>query len=203
MILDLQNYESIKTHLFVRIEVSYYKASEGSAPVSQILTFSDYNLPYVINGETYLGMGKLMGLSASTSEIRTSSGEFNITLSGIPNSSVYEIVNSRIKGCPVRIYRVLFDPVTNEKIDIPGNPMAKYRGFVNNYSLQEEYDSQSRTSSNSILLVCNSAIDVLQNKVTGRKTNPASQKKFYSSDLCMDRVPTLENATFDFGKPKG
>jgi hypothetical protein len=79
--------------------------------------------------------------------------------------------------------------------------LTKYRGFVNNYSLQEDFDIVSRTSTNSIILICNSAVDVLQNKFTGRKTNPESQKKFFPNDVSMDRVPTLENATFDFGGP--
>lgn len=199
MTINLSQYTSIKSNLFVRIKVGKYNSDSGTE-YDKVLTFSDYHIPYDINGEYYYGLGKLLGLSASVSELRPSSGDFTITISGVPNSSITEVLNSSFRGSQVWIYRVLFNPVTNEKIDIPGNPMAKFRGFVNNVSLQEEFDN--RTASNTILLVCNSAIDVLQNKVTGRKTNPASQKKFYSSDICMDRVTTLENAAFDFGKPK-
>jgi len=95
----------------------------------------------------------------------------------------------------------LFDPVTNTPLEIEGNPLARFRGFVNNYSLQEDYDNSTRTSTNTLVLVCSSSLDVLSNKVNGRKTNPYSQKRFYPDDLSMDRVPTLENATFDFGAP--
>jgi hypothetical protein len=45
-------------------------------------------------------------------------------------------------------------------------------------------------------------VNVLENKVAGRKTNPKSQKQFYPSDRSMDRVPTLKGATYNFGAPQ-
>jgi len=195
----LNGYNSIENHLFVRIEVDYYKSSSSSSPISTVLRFSDRRTPFVINGETYTGLGNLVSITSSSSELRTSSGELSISISGIPNSSIYEIVNSRIKGCPVTIYRGIFNPVTGELLGVENNPMSRYKGFVNNYSLQENYDIDQRLASNTIVLICNSSIDVLQNKVTGRTTSPTSQKKFYPSDISMDRVTNLENATFNFG----
>jgi len=200
--IDLSSYTSIQSNLFVRIQVDYYKDSPNATPRQEILRFSDFKYPIEVNGEVYQALGGLMGITDTRSEIRASSGELTITISGIPNTSIYEIVNSRIKGSPVMVTRVLFDPATNQMLNIPGNPLAKYRGFVNNYSLQEDYDVRSRTSTNTIVLTCASAIDVLANKVSGRKTNPYSQRKFFPNDLSMNRVPTLENATFNFGAPK-
>lgn len=194
---SFETLKSVQSHLFVKVEVSYYKETPSSTPVAKNLLFSDYRSDFVINDESYRGVGNLMSISSSSSEIRTSSGELSIVLSGIPNSAIYEIVNSRIKGCPVTIYRGIFDPVSQNNIQV----LNRYRGFVNNYSLQEDYDNQTRMSSNSIILVCNSAIDVLQNKIAGRKTSPASQKKFYPDDTCFDRVTALENTSFNFGAP--
>jgi hypothetical protein len=200
--MNLDSYSSIQSNLFVRIEIDYYKATSASTPTSTVLRFSDLKSPYMLEGENYTGVGSLMNITSAASELRTSSGELSITLSGIPNSSIYEIVNSRIKGSPVLIYRAVFDPVTGAELAIAGNPATKYRGFVNNYSLQEEFDIDTRTASNSIVLICNSSVDVLEKKVSGRRTNPVSQQRFYPTDSSMDRVPTLENATFDFGVPK-
>ena len=197
----ISDYKAIQSNLFVRIDVEYYKAAAGDSPSSEVLRFSDLRNSYTINGESYTGVGNLMNISTSSSELRNSSGELTITISGIPNTSIAEIVNSRIKGCPVRIYRALFDPVTGADLSITSNVLARYRGYVNNYSLVEEYDIDSRTSSNTIQLICASSIDYLQNKVSGRKTNPYSQKAFYPNDLSMNRVPTLESATFNFGAP--
>jgi hypothetical protein len=158
--------------------------------------------PYTINSESYLGLGKLMSISSSSSELRVSGGELIITLSGVPNSSIYEIVNSKIKGSPVRVYRGLFNAATGAFLSIAGNPIGRFNGFVNNYSLSEDYDNSTRTSSNTLVLTCTSVVDVLDNKIAGRKTNPSSQKKYYPNDLSMDRVPNLEKATFNFGAPK-
>lgn len=199
--MDLSSYSSIQSNLFVRVQVDYYKATPTATASSQILRFSDLRTNYVIDGETYIGLGNLMGVSSASSELRPSNGELSISISGIPNTSIYEIINSRIKGCPVRIYRGLFDANSGTALSITGNPMTRYRGFVNNYSLNEEYDIVNRTSSNTITLICNSSVDVLQNKIVGRRTNPAVEKRFYPNDLAMDRVPTLSSSAFNFGAP--
>ncbi len=195
----LNSYTSIQSNLFVRIEIDDYRTSPSASYTSQVLRFSDARNNYDINGETYTGLGNLLAITSSVSELRVSSGELTITVSGIPNTSIAEIVNSRIKGCPVIIYRGIFDPTTGAPLDIPVNPLDRYRGFVNSYSLQEDYDVATRTATNTIALICNSSVDVLENKIAGRKTNPSSQKSFYPSDISMDRVPTLKGATFDFG----
>jgi hypothetical protein len=142
-----------------------------------------------------------MSIGTAASELRVSSGDIQITLSGIPNSSIYEIVNSRIKGCPVKVYRALFNPTTGAALAIAGNPLGRYQGYINNYTLNEEYDNETRTSSNTLVLSCASSIDYLNNKITGRKTNPTSQKQFFPSDVSMDRVPALKNSEFNFGAP--
>ena len=133
---------------------------DNTALESRSWLFSDRLYPTVIDGDTYLGIGKLMGITETASEIRASSGQLTITVSGIPNSSLTEVLNSKIKGCPVYVYRMLFDPVTQESLNIVGNPLMKYRGFINNFSLQEDYTIDSRSSTNTIVLTCSSAVDV-------------------------------------------
>jgi hypothetical protein len=198
--INLTSYKAIQSNLFVRIQVDEY-STNGSSFTAEVLRFSDLNTTFSINGEDYVGAGNFMGITATSSEIRASGGDVTISLAGIPNTSIAEIVNSKIKGAPVRIYRAFFNAATGTFLNIAGNPAGRYRGFVNNYSLNEEYDPQTRTSSNTLVLICSSAVEVLSNKIAGRRTNPESQKKFYPNDLSMDRVPTLENATFNFGAP--
>ena len=195
---------AVQSNLFIRIQIDQYRTSPSAGYTQQILRFSDLNENFTINGEVYLGMGNFMSIGSSRSEIRASSGDLSIGLSGIPNSAIAEIVNSKIKGSPVAVYRALRDTQTGSLLNLGtvNNPMGRYRGFVNNYSLTEDWDPVSRTSSNTITLVCASSVDVLERKTAGRKTNPASMKRFYPNDVSFDRVPTLENATFDFGAPK-
>ena len=198
----LIDYSSIQTNLFVRLQIDDYRTSSAGGYSSQVLRFSDKRTNYTINSEVYTGLGNLLGVTNSNSEIRASSGELTITISGIPNTSIAEIVNSRIKGSPVNVYRAFFDVSTEAFINFGSEAFGRFKGFVNSYSLTEDYDVNARTATNTIVLICNSSIDVLNNKTAGRRTNPTSQKLFYPSDLSMDRVPTLKNATFDFGAPK-
>jgi hypothetical protein len=195
------SYSALQSNLFVRINIEEYRTTAGGSYSNTVLRFSDNRDNFTINGENYLGLGNLMSVTSSSSELRVSSGELTIVISGIPDSSIAEIIHSRIKGSPVIVYRAFFNPTTGGTIPITG-PFGRFVGFVNNYSIQEEYDVDSRTATNTLALICNSSVDVLQNKITGRRTNPRSQKAFYPNDLAMDRVPTLKNATFDFGAKK-
>jgi hypothetical protein len=201
----LNEYRAIESYLLIRITVPEYKATANSTAVSTILTFSDapFKTGIVYDGLLYAGLGTLLNVTSTTSELRPSSSELTITISGVPNTSISEIVNSKMKGCAVAIFRALYDPASGGVLNINGgNVLARYRGFINNYTLTEEYDVVSRVSKNALLLICKSSIDVLQNKMAGRLTNPTSNKRFYPNDLSMDRVPALQNTSFNFGAPK-
>lgn len=197
--IDLDNFVAVRTALFVRIDVEKYAVSPGSAFVNQVLAFSDHVQPFVIDDQTYLNLGNLLNITASQNELRTSANTVTITLSGIPNSAIAEIVNSQIKSAPVSILRGYFNSTTTQQI---GTVQGRFRGFVNNFSLQEDYDVDQRTASNTLVLQCSSSIDVLSRKHSGRRTNPESQRRYFADDASMDRVPTLEKTTFDFGAPK-
>jgi len=196
---------NIRSHLLCKIYIPEYRINAGDTPFATNLLFSDLNRGNNItyDGHTYTGLGVLLGVTTSNSELRPSSSELTISISGIPNGSLGIVINSKLKGCSVIIYRVLCDGVTGEVLSLlEANPFARFRGFVNNYSLQEEYDVNSRTSKNTMLLICKSSLDVLQNKISGRLTNSVSEKKYFPFDLSMDRVAALQNTSFNFGVPK-
>jgi len=202
MPINLSSYTAIETGLFVRIEVDYYKTSAGATPTSTVLRFSDYRGTVTIDGESYVGLGRLLNITPTVSELRGTTGSVTVTISGIPNTSIAEIVNSRMKGCPIKIYRVVFDPVTGTQLAITGNPAGRFFGIVSNYTLEEDYSVDERRSTNTIAMICTSNMEFLDNKVTGRKTNPSSMKQFYPSDVSFDRVPSLVGANFNFGAPQ-
>lgn len=191
-VLNLTGYASIESNLFIKVEL----------PASSLL-FTDRLTSTVINGDTYVGLGKLISITGSTSELRSSTGELTIGISGIPNSAITDITSANIKGSNVTVTRGLFNASTGAFLSaITGNPINRFKGYVNNISLQEDYDIDSRTSSNTLLLICSSNVNVLDNKISGRKTNSVSHKKFYADDLSMDRVTALENTFFNFGASK-
>ena len=86
MPIDLSSYTSVETGLFVRIEVDYYKTAPGDTPTSTVLRFSDYRGTVTIDGESYVGLGRLLGITSTTSELKGSTSSVTITISGIPDS---------------------------------------------------------------------------------------------------------------------
>jgi hypothetical protein len=196
--INLSTYPAVRTALFVRIDVDEYRTAPDEPFGPVVLAMTDHNQNYNIDSQLYVPLGNLLNITATNNELRASSAQVTVSISGIPNNSIAEIVNSKIKSAPVRIYRGYFNPQTNQII---GDILGLFRGFVNNYSLQEDYDVDARTASNTVVLQCASTIDILSRKYSGRKTNPESQKKYFPTDLSMDRVPALERTTFDFGNP--
>lgn len=198
--LGLESYGEIESNLLVKIELDYYKANAAATPTSQDLLFSDRLAAYADGADTYIGLGNLMSITSTASELRVSGYDLTVTISGIPNSSIYEIVNSRIKGAKITVRRALFSQTNNNLISgLTANPQIRFQGYISNLSLDEDWDQESRTSTNTLVLNCASVVDVMNNKIAGRKTNPSSQKKFYPADISMDRVPRLEETKFDFG----
>jgi hypothetical protein len=190
--LDLTSYGSIESNLFIKISLT-----------SSSLLFSDRLISTVVNGDTYVGLGKLLAVSGSSSELRSSTGEVTVSISGIPDSSITDITNANIKGSDIKIVRALFNAANGSLLTaVAGNPINRFVGYVNNISLQEEFDIDAKNSSNTLVLTCSSNVDVLENKISGRRTNSASQKRFFPDDLSMDRVASLENSYFDFGVTK-
>jgi hypothetical protein len=199
---NISTFSSVESHLFVRIAIDDYRTTSGGAYSSTVLRFSDFRNTATINSESYAPLGKLMAITSTSKELRPSAGELTITMVGIPNTALGEILYSRIKGSPVEIYRDFFNPTTGIRLAVDYAPFGRFKGYVTNYSIQEEYDVDARDSTITIALTCASVVETLSNKIVGRRTNPSSQKSFYPTDLSMDRVPTLKDAVFDFGVPK-
>lgn len=192
MTINLSGYSNVQAGLFVTIDV------DGT----NIFRFSDYNTTITISGHSYTGLGQFVSITTSTSELKSSPGSVTITMSGIPSTSISQFTALGMKGAKVIVQRVFFDATTESILSITGNPVGRFFGIVNNYSLNEEYDIDARVSSSTIQFECSSVVDLLENKIAGRKTNPASYKNFYPTDVSMDRVPALVGANFDFGVPK-
>lgn len=187
--MSLATLPSIESSFFVKI----------AAPASTLL-FSDHFENQTFDGELYVPLGRLMNISPTRSELRATTQTISISVSGIPNNSLQDILNTKYKGAPVEIRRGIYDSSTGSILPLGGyNPAIKYKGFVSNWSLNEDYDVVSRSSTNTIQFECTSLIEILSNKRAGRKTNPASMKRFYPTERGFDRVPNLVNTQFNFG----
>jgi hypothetical protein len=161
---------------------------------------SDYVVPITFGGNAYTNIGNLLKITPTTNDLRATASEMGITLSGLVSSSVSQVLNSPIKGSEIEIYRGFFDPATNTLLNLSpnANPSLKFKGIVTNYSVNETFESETRSMSTDITLTCNSEIEVLSNKVNGRRTNPRD----FPQDKSMDRVSALANSNYQFGAPQ-
>lgn len=188
MLLNLSSYASIQTNLFVTMDIPGY----------QVLTFTDYHKDYVIGATTYQALGELMAVTSATDELRAAPKEITMTISGVPTGNVNEILNNKVKGSKVVIQRGIFDTTTAELISIAGNPTGMFEGIVSNYDITDDLDMGGDTGTLSIVFNITSIVELLNNKVNGRRTNPID---FPDEDL-MKRVSALAKSNFNFGAPK-
>jgi hypothetical protein len=191
MSIDLSAYDSVQTNLFVRLDIPDYA----------VLTFSDYHRSLTIDGTAYTGLGQLLAISDTSGSLRASPADVTISISGIPTANVTAILNNRIKGSEVKIYRGFFNPSTGQLLSVVGNPAGKFQGVINNFEISDDLEMGSDSGSFTLILTATSVVELLNNKVSGRRTNPADQKEFYPNDLSMDRVPSLAKSNFNFGAP--
>jgi hypothetical protein len=195
MSIDLSSFKDIRTSMFVRIDIPDYA----------VLRFSDYYRPFVIAGESYDTLGDLMSVGASTNSLTPTGDEVVVTITGIPNSRLSEILTTKIKGSAVTIYRGFFNSNTGAALPIPGNSgsniLGKFIGRVVNVLIDEEYDAEGRSSSVTVQFVCASVVSMLERKIAGRRTNDRSEKAFFPNDTSMDRVQSLARSNINFGAP--
>jgi hypothetical protein len=187
MAIDLTTYRAIKTALFCKLVVPGYET----------LTFSDYNKPMTIAGQTYTALGGLLSVTETTSDLKATSADVTITISGIPTKNMTDFLTRKIKGSKVTIMRGVFEPNSETLIADANNPVGKFYGFINNYAINETWSELDSTTT--ITIMCKSAIGLLTYKKAGRRTNPIDMKQYYPGDTSMDRVPSLSGSKIHFG----
>ena len=190
MALNLAAYDSIQTNLFVKIVIPSYAT----------LTFSDYHRSLTIDSVSYTGLGQLLSISDTNASLRASPQEVTIAISGIPSQNITDILNNKLVGSDVRITRGIFDVNTGALISaIAGNPVGKFVGVINNFDITDDLAQGSATGTITCTMTCTSVVEQLENKITGRRTNPIDQKALYATDECFDRVPALAKSNYNFG----
>ena len=186
MAIDLSSYRSIQSNFFVNLDIPDY----------EIVTFSDYHKDYTISGILYQGLGELLSVSNTEDNLRAAPSEITVVISGIPAGNAYDVLNYRIKGSNLTVYRGFFDVNTGELLSIAGNPAGKFQGVVSNYDITDDLEMGSSTGTVTITFTVKSVVEMLNNKISGRRTAPAD---FPNGD--MNRVPALAKSNFNFGAP--
>ena len=161
----------------------------------------------VYDGNTYQALAGFLTVSDIQNNISNANDEVQVTLSAIPPAYIAATIDTQIKGGEINIYRVFFDYKTQKVIT--DAVYRRFTGIVSNYSVQEDITVNGQTPevNHTITIIASSIMGVLENKVSGRRTNQEDYQIVWpelgnsATDPSMDRVASLFNSSFDFGKP--
>jgi hypothetical protein len=177
----------------------FVKLTVGTA--ATVYTFCNAAAPITVGGNTFTNLGALLSVGDVQRDMRSTSDDMTIALTGINPANIGVILSNDIKGSLVEVWRGFFDS-NNQIITTPTTQFFKrYQGIISNVSITEDFNSEARTRIATCSIACSSMRRILENRLGGVKTNQSSWQFLYSGDTSMNRVATIANTYFDFGKP--
>ena len=131
------------------------------------------------NSKTYTALAGFLTISEIQSNISSTNDDIQIGLSAIPSAYISAILGQPVKGGEVSIYRAFFNYNTQEVIT--GEIYRRFNGIITNFSVQEDINATGDpTTTHTITVVASSILGVLENKFSGRRTNPDDFKIVYT-----------------------
>tara|TARA_R110002126_G_scaffold106670_3_gene241832 strand:+ start:41 stop:958 length:918 start_codon:yes stop_codon:yes gene_type:complete len=191
--------------------VSYASTATGSQTQAGIIGLTYYisNCYTAVshNSKAYQALAGFLQVSEIQNNISNANDEVQVSLSAIPAVYIAAVLGTQIKGGEINIYRAFFDYDTQQVIS--GAVYKRFTGIVSNFSVQEDINTEGASPevTHTITIIASSIMGVLENKVSGRRTNKQDFQIVYaelansSTDPSMNRVEALFNSSFDFGKP--
>lgn len=177
----------------------FVKLTVGTA--GTVYTFCNAAAPITVGGITFSNLGALLNVGDVQRDMRSTSDDMTIALTGIDPANIALILSNDIKGSLVEVWRGFFNS-NNQIITTPTTQFFKrYQGIINSVAITEDFNSEARTRIATCSISCSSMRRVLENRLGGVKTNQSSWQFLYPGDTSMNRVATIANTYFDFGKP--
>jgi hypothetical protein len=177
------------------VKLTIYNEYANTSNVD-IYTFSSSYKAETIDGQVYSPLGGLLAVGIQQRDIRVTSADTSITLSGIPSDgsdNMAIVLGKKIRGSKVEIIRGFY----NDNY-ILSNTAPRFTGIITSYNVTE--DRQEDQDNFIITVNASSYKTVLENRISGRKTNSESWKEYNPTDTSMDNVYSLADQKFDFGK---
>ena len=171
-------------------------SGNGTASNVTVLTFSSSYKDETISGNVYNALGGLLSIGPQTRNLRVTSGDTIVALSGIDGNNIFNVLSTKIRGSEVEITRGFY--YANMVLNTANGIYPRFRGIVTSYAITEDREGQDDNFSVSV--GASSYKTVLENRIAGRKTNKESWRFFNSTDSSMDQVYALSGVAFDFGQ---
>jgi len=173
----------------------------GTGKAQQTYTFCNAASAITVNGITFVGAGNFLGISEIQQDMKASSVDIKVSLSGLDINIVALILEANVKGSSMKIWRGFLD--SNNQIQTIGGVQQffqRYQGIVNNVAINETFDEKKRERTVVCVVSCASMRLVLDSRIAGIKTNPSNWRFLYANDTSMDRVPVIASTYFNFGQ---
>ena len=165
---------------------------------------SDAYKPFTVDTNTYTELGAFLSISNLDDNIRTTNGDVQISLSGIPSSSTGSEVNylniimtEPVKGGNVTVRRAFYDTSTWA---LQANVYTRFKGVITNFNIADAFNFISKENDYSVTVSVASINGVLESQISGQYTDPSSRHRFFPDDDSFNRIPNLYQTPFDFGK---
>lgn len=169
--------------------------------IGTVYTFCNAAAPITVSGITFSNLGALLNVGDIQRDIKATSDDMTISLTGIDPANIGIILGNEIKGSLVEVWRGFFDS-SNQIITTPTQQFFKrYQGIINSVSITEDFNIEARTRIATCSISCSSMRRVLENRLSGVKTNQSNWQFIYPNDTSMNRVSEISNTYFDFGAP--
>jgi len=144
------------------------------------ITFDSETAPDAGNNE-YLAQGQFIGYGNVIESADLRVGTLEMTFTAVDGTMVSVVLNNDYIDKRVVIYRaVLQDDYSFTASDV----FMVFDGYINGYNISESNDTATLT------LECSSQFADFE-RTNGRRTNPASQKLFFSTDRGLDFSPQI------------
>lgn len=168
----------------------------GNAANVQVHTFSSAYREETIDGTVYLPLGGLLAVGTQPRDLRVTSADTSISLSGVSGNNMAIVLGTKIKGSKLEILRGFYS-----NNFILTNAYPRFTGIVTSYAITEDLETNFNENGDNFTIVLNASSykTVLENRIAGRKTNKSSWQVFNSTDTSMNNVYSIADQSFDFG----
>lgn len=172
----------------------------GNAYDISIYAISSSYKVETIGNIQYLPMGGLLQVGAQNRDLRVTSADTTVTLSGIDGNNIYTVLATKIRGSEMEIIRGFYGTSDGNIANLYTltNTYPRFTGIITTYGIGE--DREASDDNFTVSVGASSYKTVLENRIAGRKTNEESWKFFNSTDTSMDRVYDIAGTQFDFGQ---
>lgn len=185
----VQNKTNINSAEFVKLTI--YNDVNNPGDVS-VYTFSSSYKEEEIEGQIYSPMGGLLAVGIQQRDIRVTSADTSLSLSGINGDNIYVVLANKIRGSKLEITRGFYDDQY-----ILTSAVPRFTGIITSYNISEE--RHDLVDNYTVSINASSFRYVLENRIAGRKTNKESWQSFFPTDGSLNNLYSISDQQFDFG----